>query len=896
MRPERWLFTIPLRLRSLFRRAQADQELDDELRDHIERKTQENIAKGLVPEEARRQALIEMGGIEKRKEECRDVRRVRWLQDLVQDLRFGLRMLRKSPPFTAITVATLAIGIGANGAIFAVIENVLLKPLPFPDSAQLVDLGHDVPGIGLHGRSAAFLYFIYGEQSRSFQSVGLWRENSNNLTGFAEPEHVRSLALTSEVLPMAGVQPLLGRLFSAADTAPGAPLTAMLAYGLWRDKFGANTSMIGRSIIIDGQPRQVIGVLPRNFWFMDSKAAVVLPLQFDRNKTFLANFMYSGIARLKPGVSLAQASADCARLILVAARSFPPFPGLSLASFERERVTPAFTSLKASLLGDIGGVLWVLMGTIGLVLLIACANVANLMLVRTQGRQHELAIRSALGAGWWQIARELLLESLVLGAAGGAAGAGLALAALRLLQFLHPANVPRLEQISMDAGSILFTFSISVFAGLLFGLIPAVRYAGGGVAAALRTAGRGASESRQRHRARNTLVVVQVALALVLLISSGLMIRTFQALRHVNPGFVRPEELQTFDITIPRSVSAAPVAVTRMEQSIADKIAAVPGVSSVAVTNDVPMAGGHWLDPIDVEDRTDLKATGRVYKFVSPGLLATMGNSLVAGRDFTWEDLYDQHRVAMLSENLARELWGTPQAALGKHIRHVSTSPWLEVIGVVGDERADGVDQPAPKAVYWPLLMDHFGPERLHATHDVSYVVRTPRAGSSALMQEVSQAVWSVSKELPLANPQTLEDLYNKSLARTSFALVMLGIAGAMAFALGVAGLYGVISYSVAQRTREIGIRVAIGAQHSTVRRMFIAEGARLAAIGIAVGSVAALGLMRLMASLLFGVKPIDPLTYAGVAAALATAAAMASYIPARRAMRVDPMVTLRHE
>jgi len=896
MRPEHWLYTIPLRLRSLFRRAQADQELDDELRDHVERKTQEYIAKGLVPEEARRQALIEMGGIEKRKEECRDVRSVRWLQDFAQDLRFGLRVLRKSPSFTAIAIATLAIGIGANGAIFAVIENVLLKPLPFPDSAQLVDLGHDVPRIGLHGRSAAFLYFTYAEQSRSFQSVGLWRENSNNLTGLAEPEHVRSLEVTSEVLPMVGVQPLLGRLFSAEDTTPGAPLTAMLTYGLWRDKFGADASMVGRGIIIDGLPRQVIGVLPRNYWFMDSKAAVVLPLQLDRNKTILGNFSYSGIARLKPGVLLAQASADCARLIPVALHSFPPFPGVSLASFERWRITPACTSLKNSLLGDIGGVLWLLMGTIGLVLLIACANVANLMLVRTQGRQQELAIRSALGAGWWQIARELLLESLVLGVAGGAAGAGLALAALRLLQFLHPANFPRLEQISMDAGSILFTFAISVLAGLLFGLIPAVRYAGGGVAAALRTAGRGTSESRQRHRARNTLVVVQVALALVLLISSGLMIRTFQALRHVNPGFVRPEELQTFDISFPRSVVTDPIAVTRMEQSIADKIAAVPGVSSVALTTDVPMASGHWLDPIDVEDGTDLKATGRVYKFVSPGLLSTMGNSLVAGRDFTWEDLYDQHRVAMLSENLARELWGTPQAALGKHVRRMSTSPWLEVIGVVGDERADGVDQPAPKAVYWPLLMDHFDPEPLYATPDISYVVRTPRAGSSEIMQEVSQAVWSVSKELPLASPQTLEDLYNKSLARTSFALVMLGIAGTMAFALGVAGLYGVISYSVAQRTREIGIRVAMGAQHSTVRRMFISEGACLAAIGIAVGSVAALGLMRLMASMLFGVKPIDPLTYAGVATALAAAAAMASYIPARRAMLVDPMVALRNE
>jgi predicted permease len=809
-------------------------------------------------------------------------------------LKHILRRLVRFPAFTVITIATLAIGIGANSAIFAVIENVLLKPLPFRNSAELVDLGHDVPGIGLHGRSAPFLYFIYGEESRSFQSVGLWRENSNNLTGLAEPEHVRSLELTSEVLPMVGVQPLLGRLFSTADGAPGAPPTAMLTYGLWRDKFGADASVIGRTIIIDGAARQVIGVLPRNFWFMDSKAAVLLPLQLDHNKTLLGHFQYSGIARLKPGVTLTGASADCARLIPVAIRSFPPMPGVSPASFERAGIAPAITPLKASLLGDVGGVLWVLMGTIGLVLLIACANVANLMLVRTQRRQQELAIRTALGAGWWQIARELLIESLVLGVAGGAVGAGLALAALRLLQYLHPANLPRLEQISMDAGSVLFTFAISVFAGLLFGLIPAIRY-GGGVAA-LRTSGPGASESRQRHRARNTLVVVQVALALVLLISSGLMIRTFQALRQVQPGFLRPEELQTFDISIPRNVAADPVGVTRMEQAIADRIAAVPGVTSVAMTNDVPMVGDHWLDPIDVEGRTDLKDAGRVYKFVSPGLLATIGNSLVAGRDFTWQDLYDQHRVVMVSENLARELWGTPQAALGKHVRHASISPWLEVIGVVGDERSDGVDQPAPKAVYWPLMMDHFDPEALYATYDVSYVVRTPRAGSSAFMEEVSQAVWSVSKELPLANPQTLEDLYKKSLARTSFALVMLGIAGAMAFALGVAGLYGVISYSVAQRTREIGIRVAIGAQHSTVRRMFIAEGARLAVIGILCGTAAALGVMRLMGSLLFGVKPIDPLTYGAVAIALGAAAVMASYIPAMRATKVDPVEALRAE
>jgi predicted permease len=518
-----------------------------------------------------------------------------------------------------------------------------------------------------------------------------------------------------------------------------------------------------------------------------------------------------------------------------------------------------------------------------------------LMFVRTQGRQHELAIRTALGAGWWQIARELLLESLVLGVAGGVAGLGLAQGALRVLKTLNPSDLPRLGQISMDAGAVLFTLAASIFAGFLFGLIPAIRYAGGR-AAALRAGGRTISESRQHLRARNTLVVVQVALAMILLIGSGLMIRTFRALRHVDPGFARPEEVQTFDVSIPSSLVADPVAVTRMEQQIADKVAAIPGVSRVALTNDVPMKSSHWIDPIETEDRETSEGLPAVYKFDSPGLLATMGNSLVAGRDFTWEDLYNQHRVAMVSENLAHQLWGTPQVALGQHIRHLSISPWCEVIGVVADERSDGVDQPAPETVYWPLLMDHFGPEPAFGPRDVSYVVRTPRAGSSALMQEISQAVWSVSKELPLANPQTLQDLYDKSLARTSFALVMLGIAGSMALLIGIAGIYGVISYSVSQRTREIGIRVALGAQNSEVRRMFVREGARLAAVGIAFGSIAALGLTHLMASLLFGVRPIDPLTYAGVSFLLIAAALLACYVPARRAMRVDPMVALRHE
>lgn len=809
-------------------------------------------------------------------------------------LRHILRRLASFPALTAITVATLAIGIGANSAIFAVIENVLLKPLPFPDSAQLIDVNHTAPGVNfVHARVAPFLYFTYREQARSFQSIGLWRQNANSLTGLAEPEHVRSLEVTAEVLPMVGVEPFFGRLFSPGDTLPNAPLTVLLSDALWRDKFGANPAVLGRQIVIDGKPHEIIGVLPRNLWFMDVKPAIALPLQFDRNQVFLGNFAFTGIARLKSGVTIQQASAECDSLIPVAIQSFPPVPGISLSLFRSAHLTTDFLPLKQSLLGNIGGVLWVLSGTIGMVLLIACANVANLMLVRTYGRQHELAVRAALGARWWRIARELLLESVVLGLAGGAVGLTLALGALRLLQALNPANLPRLGEISMDTGGIVFTVVASVLAGLLFGLLPALRYSGRRMNLALRANGR-ISESREGHGARNTLVVVQVALALVLLISSGLMIRTFQALRHVEPGFTQPQEIQTFEISIPQSVVADPVAVTRIEQDISGKIAAIPGVSRVAVTTEIPMAGGHWFDPIEAEDRNEFKATARTFKFVSPGLLATMGNRLVAGRDFTWDDIYDRHRVAMLSEGLARDLWGTPEAAIGKHVRYLGNSPWREVVGIVADERADGVDRPAPKAVYWPLLMDQFENSALYCSRDVAYIVRTPRAGSSSLIQGISQAVWSVGKELPLANPRTLQEIYGKSLARASFALVMLGLAAAMALLLGIAGIYGVISYAVTQRTREIGIRVALGAQGAQVKRMFVREGAMLAAIGILCGTAAAFGLMRLMGSLLFGVAPFDPLTYAAVAVALAAAAAIASYIPAMRATRVDPVEALR--
>ena len=814
-----------------------------------------------------------------------------------------LRSLARNPLFTGVAVLTLATGIGANTAIFSVIEGVLLKPLPYPRSHELVALDHAAPGVNIQRAGAApFLYFTYREEGRAFQDVGLWSTGTVSVTGLAEPEEVRTLFVTDGILSMLGVQPKLGRLFSRTDDAPGSPETVVLTSGYWRSKFGADSSAIGRTLMLDSRPREIIGVLPDTFRFLDRNVSLVVPYQFDRSKVFLGQFSYSAIARLKPGTTIDKASADAARLIPISLARFPPFPGGNVKMFEEARLTPHVRSLKDDLVGDVQTVLWVLMGTIGMVLLIACANVANLMLVRAESRQQELAIRAALGAGSNRIARELLLESVTLGIVGGLVGLGLAFGALRLLVALAPGNLPRVADITLDIPVLAFTLLLSVIAGLLFGAIPVFKYARAQLGTALRGGGRTASASKERHRARSTLVITQVALALVLLIGSGLMIRTFQALRDVHPGFVRPSEVQTFRLSIPSSQVKEEAAVARMYQAIMDTIAAVPGVTSVALTSTVTMSGQGWHDPIYAQDRTYSESQVppiRMFKFVSPGYMKTMGGSIVAGRDFTWTDVYELRQVAMVSENLARELWGQPSAAIGKRVRPYPQSTWREVVGVLSDMRDDGLNQKAPAIAYWPLLMVDFMPtpdNRNFVQRGVAYVIRSPRTGSSGFVNELGHAVWSVNPNLPLASVRTLQEIYDASLARTSFTLVMLGIAGGMALLLGVAGIYGVISYSVSQRTREIGIRIALGAQGHAVTRMFVAHGLTLASVGVAIGLMAAFGIMRLMSSLLFEVSPVDPLTYAMVSLTLIAATVLASYVPAVRATAVDPIEALRSE
>lgn len=811
-----------------------------------------------------------------------------------------LRRLRRSPMFTALTVITLGTGIGATTAIFAVVEGVLLKPLPYSRPNELVAVEQVAPAvIAGHTGAAPFLYFTYRQHGRAFQDVAMWTSDSSSVTGLAEPEQVDGLDVTDGLLPVLGVRPVIGRTFSTKDDSPGSPETVMLSFGFWQRKFGGDTGVIGRRIIVDGRAREIIGVLPKEFWFLDRKPTLIFPMRLDPTKTFIGQFSYSAIARLKPGVTIARANVDVARMIPVALQSFPPFPGYERKMFEQAGLAPNLRLLKEDFLGDIGKVLWVLMGTIGVVLLIACANVANLLLVRAEGRQQELAIRAALGADWKQIARDLLLESLTLGALGGVLGIGIAHAALRLLVAIAPANLPRLGEISIDGSVLLFTLVVSLFAGVLFGSLPIFKYAVPRLATMIRAGGRTASENRERHGARNTLVVVQVALATVLLISSGLMIRTFYALTRVDPGFVRPETLQTFRIAIPESQVREAAPVTRMQQIIAAKIAAIPGVSSVAMTSDVPMSGGGWKDAIYASDKVYAESKFppiRHFKFASPGLQATMGNRLVAGRDFTWTDVYERRPVAMISENVAREMWGDPATAVGKQIRDRLNAPWREVIGVTGDERDDGMNQRAPKVVTWPILMDDFSGDKIFVRRSLAFMIRSERAGSLSFLDEVQHAVWSVNPNLPLRGVRTMRDIASGSLARTSFTMVMLGIAGGMALLLGVVGIYGVISYSVSRRRREIGIRMALGSPLRRVIGMFVTHGLRLAGIGVACGVGAAIVLTRLMSGLLFEVRPIDPPTFVAVAAGLVASAALASYFPASRAASVDPVEALRAE
>jgi predicted permease len=891
-------------LRQLFSRRRMYGELSEEIREHLEEKTDELVAGGMSKEEATHAARKAFGNVSLAEENARDVWRWVSIENFFADVRYGLRMLRRNPAFTAVGLLTIAIGIGANAAVFSVVNSVLLKPLNYPKPQELVALHQTAPGAaGLADfRNGLLLspsmYITYAEQNRTFQSLGVWLPGTANVTGLAEPEQVRAINVSDGVLQALDVAPALGRWFSQADQIPNGPERLMLSYGYWQRRFGGDPSVVGRNVLVDSRTREVIGVMPQGFRFLDADFDLIVPLAFDRGKLILAGFGYHGIARVKPGVSIAEVNADMTRMLPIWMDSWSNGPATNPHIYETWKITPAIRPLKQEVLGNVSEVLWVVMATIGLVMMIACANVTNLLLVRVESRQQELAVRAALGGGWARIARGLLVESVLLGLMGGVLGVVLAYAGVRILVAPGPANLPRLSEISIDARTLGFALCLSVLSGLLFGLIPALKYAGPRTTLALRSAGR-SSVSRERHRARNLLVVSQMAIAVVLMVSAGLMIRTFQALRTVDPGFTGAPHLQLMRIAIPDSLVAQPERVTRIQNAIVDKLGTIPGVKSAGFASEMPMEGfdSDW-DAVYAQDKTysdDEIPPLRLFKHISPGFLQTAGTRVIAGRELTWTEVYGRRPVAMVSENLAREMWGSPSAAVGKRLREFPSTPWYEVIGVVQDVRENGVQEKAPEIVYWSSwLGDLHDPG--YAFRTMTFAIRSDRAGTQGFLNEMRQAVWSVNSNLPLASVRTMQEVYDKSVARTSFTLVMLAIAGAMAMALGTIGIYGVISYTVSQRRREIGIRLALGAQRGDVLQMVLKQGTRTALVGVAIGIAIALGLTELMRSLLFGVSAQDPMTFAAVAALLIAVALLASYIPARRAMLVDPVVVLRYE
>jgi len=887
----------------IFGRQRLRDELGEEIREHIEERTEQIMRlENLSRTEARQAALRAFGNVALIETRSREVWQWPVLDSLPTDLKLAFRRLRKSPGFAVTALLTLSIGIGAKTAVFSVVNSVLLKPLPYPNSDRLVSLWLDAPGApGLANLQKGLplspsMYFTFSESNRTFQSLGVWFKFNANVTGPARPEEVNTVLVTDGVLETLGVPPLRGRPLTAADQIPNGPQNIVLSYGYWQRRFAGDGSVIGRTLVVDSQASTIVGVMPRGFRIVDQDFDILVPFAFERNKLPLGGFGLQGIGRLKPGVTILEANADIARTIPIWLNSFSG-PGTGPNGLVKWRIAPHFHSLKQEVIGNVSGVLWIVSGMIGLVLLIACVNIANLLLVRAEARQLELSIRSALGAGRGRIARELLLESVLLGLVGGIFSIAVAVAAVRLLVSIGPADLPRLNEISIDSRSLLLTGVLSLLTGLFLGSIPAWKYSRSRAVSTL-VAGRTVGAGRERHRSRNILVVAQVAMALVLLICAALMIRTFQQLRMVHPGFADAPSLQTLHIVIPDTTIADPLMVTHVANNIADKLAAIPGVTSVGFAASVPMEGVKpFWSLIWAEGKTyDADPPLRFFNYVSPGYFQTLGTHLIAGRDFNWNELYGLQPKAILSEGVAREEWGSAGAAVGKRIRSLS-GPWYEVIGVAEDVHYNGVDERAPAVVYWPTIAGSpYLTKTTYAPRSVTFVVRSSRAGTLAFVKEIENAVWSVNADLPVASMRTMQEIYSKSLARTSFTLVMLAIAAAMALALGIIGIYGVISYSVSQRTREIGIRLALGAQRRELRWMFVRSALALTGIGIVVGFCAAVAVTRLMRTLLFGVGPLDPLCFATVPLALIAAAALASFLPARRAAATNPVDALKAE
>jgi predicted permease len=817
------------------------------------------------------------------------------MQILWQDLRFGARMLLKNPGFTLIAVLALALGIGANTAIFSVVNGLLLNPLPYRNAARLAIIWTHSPGANVaQDWPSPGQFSALKSPNTVFEELALAQGGNVILTGQGEPERLGAIRASSAVFSVLGAQPAWGRVFQPEEDAPGKPLTVILSHGLWQRRFGGNPQVLGQSLTINGNNYTVVGVMSPDFTLghevmptvggiAQAELFMPLPLSPERMSNH-GDENYNVLARLKPGATIEQAQAE---LNLAVRRMEQQFPDRYPAS---RRFSFSIRPLLEQAVGDVRLALYVLFGAVGCVLLIACANVANLLLARAAVREKELAIRTAIGAGRWRVVRQLLTESVLLSTLGGALGLLIAVWGLAGLRWLNPGNIPRLASISIDGRVLAFTSAVVLLTGLLFGLAPALRSSQVSLSETLKEGGRGLLGSGH-HRLRNLLVVAEIALSLVLLIGAGLLIRSFMSVQRVEPGFVPRNVLSMRLAFVGPAYSEEPRRVSFYQQ-LWERVRRLPGVEAAGGVSVLPLTGGIGWGSITIEgyDATTgqnmIQADQRV---ANVGYFETMRVPLFKGRFFSEQDTREAERVVIIDENMARTYWPTGDP-IGKRLKRggpTSNAPWLTVVGVVGNVKHYALDTDSRVALYTPHLQSGAG--------SLSLVVRTT-ADPLGLATAVTREARAIDPNLPIYDVKTMEQWLSESLARRRFAMLSLGLFAVVAMLLAAVGIYGVMSYTVAQRTRELGIRVALGAQTRDVLRLVVGQGMRLTLIGVGVGLVAAAVMTRVMASLLFGVRATDPLTFVAIALLLAAVALVACFVPARRATQVDPLVALRYE
>jgi putative ABC transport system permease protein len=805
---------------------------------------------------------------------------------VLKDVAYAARILRRSPGFTLTAVLTLALGIGANTAIFSVVNATLLRPLPFPHPERIVVLQNQYKALGLDSASASVADYVdYRKQRHLFSEVAAVNTDDFNLTGVDRPERLQCGEATSGLFAVLGIQPILGRVFTYEEDQPGRNQVVLLTESLWKRRFGGDASVLGRTIHLNGKPYTVVGIVPSILqWFAPLDAWIptaFTPAQMsaaERTNQFL--FI---LARLQPGVSIERARAGMAAFGRALAKNFPDFYPPSTGWAIR------VDSLNDLLIGDVRGALLVLLAAVGFVLLIACANVANLSIARAAGRMRELSIRAALGAAKGRIARQLLTESVMLGLLGGAAGVLLGSWGVALLVKSGPQQLPRLDEVSIDGRVLAFTAAIALLTGVLFGLAPVMQVATGNLHDLLKLGARGTAGSLRRHRTRSALVIVEVAISLVLLVAAGLLLRSFASVAKVDPGF-RSQNVLTFGVSLPPARYSTPAQTSGFFHALLDRLATLPGVSTAGAVNPLPFSGSNNSGSFNVEGYAVPHGGAAPHadqRVVSPGYFMAMGISLRKGRLAADSDREGAPLAVVVDEALAQEYF-KGQDPIGQHLRGGDGGGWATVIGIVDHVQHNALDNRQRKAtLYWPYLQK--------SAQSMQVVLHT--AGDPiALVNGIRQEVSSLDKDVPIFDVKTMDQRVAASLANRRFAAWLLAVFSFIALLLAAVGLYGVMAQSVLQRSREIGVRMALGAQSADVLRMILRQGAILVVGGLIAGTVAALGLTSLMKSLLFAVKSTDPLTFATVAALLAIVALAATYLPARRATRLDPVNALRDE